>query len=341
MFDFIYSLFCKDIGIDLGTANTLIHVRGEGIALSEPSVVAVQNDTNAVLAVGSEAKRMLGRTPADIVAIRPMKDGVIANFEITEEMIKYFIARVHDNRKIFVRPRVVIGIPSGITEVERKAVRDAALQAGAREVYLIEEPLAAAIGADIQIHEPSGNMVIDIGGGTSEVAVISLGGMVVSNSIRTGGNEMDEAIINHVKKTHSLIIGERTAEDTKIKIGSAFPDEEELTCEIKGRDAATGLPRTVVVTSSEVREALSEAVLAIVGVVTQTLEETPPELASDIVDKGIIMAGGGALLRGLDKLISQETGLPTFLAENPLQCVVMGTGRCLEELEYLRRARKK
>lgn len=341
MFDFFYGFFCKDIGIDLGTANTLVHVRGQGIVLSEPSVVAVQKETNAVLAVGGEAKRMLGRTPADIVAIRPMRDGVIANFEVTQEMVKYFISKVHDGRRTFVHPRVVIGIPSGITEVERKAVRDSAVQAGAREVYLIEEPLAAAIGANIQIHEPSGNMIVDIGGGTTEVAVISLGGMVVANSLRTGGDEMDEAIINHVRKTYSLIIGERTAEDTKIKIGSAFPLEEELSCEIKGRDALTGLPRTLTITSQELRESLQEAVSAIIGVVTQTLEETPPELAADIVDKGIVMAGGGALLKGLDKLIAQETGLPTFIAENPLQCVVAGTGRCLDELEYLRRSRKR
>jgi len=339
LFGSIIGLFSNDIGIDLGTANTLVHVRGEGIVLSEPSVVAIQRDSRAVLAVGEEAKRMLGRTPADIVAIRPLKDGVIADFEITERMIRHFITKVH-NRRALVRPRIVIGVPSGITEVERRAVREAAEQAGAREVYLIEEPMAAAIGANICVHEPAGNLIIDIGGGTTEVAVISLGGMVVSKSIRIAGNEMDEAIVSYVKKTHSLLIGERTSEEIKIKIGSAYPLPEEQAMEVKGRDTMTGLPRTLRLTSEEIREALKEPVSFIVEIVKTALEETPPELASDIVDRGIVMAGGGALLRELDRLISQETGLPVVLADDPLRCVVIGTGKYLDELKHFQLARK-
>lgn len=340
LFGSIIGLFSNDIGIDLGTANTLVHVRGEGIVLSEPSVVAIQRDTRVVLAVGEEAKRMLGRTPGDIVAIRPLKDGVIADFEITERMIRHFITKVH-NRRALVRPRIVIGVPSGITEVERRAVREAAEQAGAREVYLIEEPMAAAIGANICVHEPAGNLIIDIGGGTTEVAVISLGGMVVSKSIRIAGNEMDEAIVQYTKKTHSLLIGERTAEEVKIKIGSAYPLPEEQFMEVKGRDTMTGLPRTLKITSEEIREALKEPVSFIVEIVKNALEETPPELASDIVDRGIVMAGGGALLKELDRLISQETRLPVVLADDPLRCVVIGAGKYLDELKNFQSARKR
>ncbi len=340
LFGSIIGLFSNDIGIDLGTANTLVHVRGEGIVLSEPSVVAIQKDTRAVLAVGEEAKRMLGRTPGDIVAIRPLKDGVIADFEITERMIRHFITKVH-NRRALVRPRIVIGVPSGITEVERRAVREAAEQAGAREVYLIEEPMAAAIGASISVHEPAGNLIIDVGGGTTEVAVISLGGLVVSKSIRIAGNEMDEAIVQYTKKTHSLLIGERTAEEVKIKIGSAYPLPEEQHMEVKGRDTMTGLPRTLRITSEEIREALKEPISFIVEIVKTALEETPPELASDIVDRGIVMAGGGALLRELDRLISQETRLPVVIADDPLRCVVLGTGKYLDELKHFQTARKR
>ncbi|MBU0701669.1 rod shape-determining protein [bacterium] len=340
LFGSIIGLFSNDIGIDLGTANTLVHVRGEGIVLSEPSVVAIQKDTRAVLAVGEEAKRMLGRTPGDIVAIRPLKDGVIADFEITERMIRHFITKVH-NRRALVRPRIVIGVPSGITEVERRAVREAAEQAGAREVYLIEEPMAAAIGANICVHEPAGNLIIDVGGGTTEVAVISLGGLVVSKSIRIAGNEMDEALVQYIKKTHSLLIGERTAEEVKIKIGSAYPLPEEQSMEVKGRDTMTGLPRTLKITSEEIREALKEPISFIVEIVKTALEETPPELASDIVDRGIVMAGGGALLRELDRLISQETRLPVVIADDPLRCVVIGTGKYLDELKHFQLARKR
>jgi rod shape-determining protein MreB len=340
LFNSVIGLFSNDIGIDLGTANTLVHVRGEGIVLCEPSVVAIQKETREVLAVGEEAKRMLGRTPGDIIAVRPLKDGVIADFEITERMIRHFITKVH-NRRALVRPRIVIGVPSGITEVERRAVREAAEQAGAREVYLIEEPMAAAIGANISVHEPAGNMIIDVGGGTTEVAVISLGGLVVSKSIRIAGNEMDEAIVQYIKKTHSLLAGERTAEEVKIKIGSAYPLAEEQSMEVKGRDTMTGLPRTLRITSEEIREALKEPISFIVEIVKTALEETPPELASDIVDRGIVMAGGGALLRELDRLISQETRLPVVLADDPLRCVVIGTGKYLDELKNLQMARKK
>jgi rod shape-determining protein MreB len=301
--------------------------------------VAIEKEGRKVLAVGDEAKRMLGRTPGDIVAIKPLKDGVIADFEITEKMIRYFITKIH-NRKTLVRPLVVIGVPSGITEVERRAVKEAAEQAGARDVYLIEEPMAAAIGANIKVYEPAGNMIVDVGGGTTEVAVISLGGMVVSNSIRTAGNEMDEAIIQYIKKNYNLLIGERTAEEIKIKIGSAFPLEEEKQMEVKGRDTLTGLPRTIVVTSEEIREAMREPINFIVNVVKTTLEETPPELASDIVERGIVMAGGASLVRGLEKLISQETGLPVVLAEDPLRAVVVGTGKYLEEIRNLKKAKK-
>lgn len=341
MINYILGLFSKDIGIDLGTANTLIYVKGEGIVLCEPSVVAIEKSTKKVLKVGEEAKMMLGRTPGDIVAIRPMRDGVIADFEITERMIREFIGKAYSHRTL-VGPRIVIGVPSGITEVEKKAVRDAAEMAGARhgEVYLIEEPMAAAIGANMPITEPAGNMIVDIGGGTTEVAVISLGGMVLSNSIRIGGNELDEAIINYIKKAYNLLTGDRTAEEIKIKVGSAFPLPKEESIEVKGRDVVTGLPKTLKITSEEVREAMSEPISSIVHLVTTTLEKTPPELASDIVDRGIVLAGGGSLLRGLDKLLLKETGLPIIIADDPLRCVVLGAGKCLEEIKFLKRIKK-
>lgn len=334
--NWIIGSFSNDMGIDLGTANTLVNVKGQGIVLCEPSVVAIRKGSNEVLAVGDEAKRMLGRTPGSIVAIRPMKDGVIADFEITESMLRYFINKVH-NRKRFVRPRMVIAIPSGITEVEKRAVRDSALHAGAREVYLVEEPMAAAIGVGLPIQEPAGSMIIDVGGGTSEMAVISLAGVVFSRSIRIGGDEMDDAIIEHVKKTYNLMIGERTAEEIKIKIGSAYPLEEELSMEIRGRDLVSGLPKMVKITSEEVREALAEPVQYIIEAVRVTLERTSPELCADLIDRGIVMAGGGSLLRGLEKLISEETGLPVHVAENPITAVAVGTGKILSELHYLRR----
>jgi rod shape-determining protein MreB len=341
MFKFVtsfFSKFSKDIGIDLGTANTLVYVKGEGIVISEPSVVAIKREGGEILAVGDEAKRMLGRTPGDIMAIRPLRDGVIADFEVTEKMIGYFIRRALNRSSIFqIPPRTVVGIPSGITEVERRAVKESALNGGAREVFLIEEPMAAAMGANIQISEPSGNMIVDIGGGTTEVAVISLGGLVTSKCIRTAGDEMDEAIVQYAKKAYNLLIGDRTAEEIKIKIGSAFPLPEEQIMQIKGRDAITGLPRTLKVSSEEVREALSESITSIVRVVTATLEETPPELSSDIVEKGIILTGGGSLLKGIDKLLSKETGLSVIRADDPLKCVALGTGKYLGELEKISR----
>jgi rod shape-determining protein MreB len=338
MFDWLYRLFSRDLAIDLGTANTLIYVRGMGIVSNEPSVVAVQQDVRGakkVLAVGKEAKEMLGRTPGNIVAIRPMKDGVIADFEITAAMLRYFIQSAH-NRKALTHPRIVIGIPSGITEVERRAVREAAESAGAREVYLIEQPMAAAIGAGLPITEPSGNMIVDIGGGTSDVAVISLAGIVYSKSVRVGGDKMDEAIIQHIKRKYNLLIGERTAELIKMGIGTAYPTDEVLTMDIKGRDLVAGVPRTLTVSSDEIRDALSEPVNAIVEAVKVTLERTPPELAGDIADRGIVLAGGGALLKNLDTLLREETGLPVFLAEDPLSSVVIGAGKTLEELEILK-----
>ncbi|MBU4342859.1 MAG: rod shape-determining protein [Candidatus Omnitrophica bacterium] len=334
--NFVLGLFSNDMGIDLGTATTLVYAKGRGIVLCEPSVVAIQKGSHNVLAVGEEAKRMLGRTPGNIVAIRPMKDGVIADFEITEDMLRYFIKKVH-NRKVFVRPRMVIAIPSGITEVEKRAVKDSAEHAGAREVYLVEEPIAAAIGVGLPIQEPSGNMIIDIGGGTTEIAVISLAGIVFSRSIRIGGDELDEAIIEHLKKTYNLMIGERTAEDTKIKIGSAYPLEEELTMEVRGRDLVAGLPKTITVSSEEIREALAGPISAILEATRMTLERTPPELSADLIERGIILAGGGALLRGMDKLISEETGLPVHVADDPMTAVAMGTGKVLSEIKYLKK----
>jgi len=335
-FHYVSSLFSNDMGIDLGTATTLVYVKGEGIVLREPSVVAVERGTSKVLAVGHEAKRMLGRTPGNIVAIRPMKDGVIADFEITEAMLRYFIKKVH-HRRVLVKPRILIAIPSGITEVEKRAVRDSAERAGAREVFLIEEPIAAAIGVGLPIQEPIGNMIIDIGGGTTEIAVISLAGIVFSKSIRIGGDEMDEAIIEYLRKTYNLMIGERTAEDIKIKIGSAYPLEEEMNLEVKGRDLVAGLPKTVSITSEEVREALQEPLRAILEITKISLERTPPELASDLIEHGIVMAGGGSLLRGIDKLVSEETGLPVHIAEDPLTAVACGTGKALNELHFLKR----
>ncbi|MDD5073145.1 MAG: rod shape-determining protein [Candidatus Omnitrophica bacterium] len=329
-------MFSNDMGIDLGTASTLVYVKGQGIVLCEPSVVAIQKGTNHVLAVGEEAKRMLGRTPGSIVAIRPMKDGVIADFEITEAMLRYFINKVH-NRRVLVRPRMVIAIPSGITEVEKRAVKDSAERAGAREVYLVEEPIAAAIGVGLPIQEPAGNMIIDIGGGTTEMAVVSLSDVVYSKSIRIGGDEMDDAIIQHLKKTYNLMIGERTAEEIKIKIGSAYPLEEEMTMEVRGRDLVAGLPKTVTISSEEVREALAEPIAAIVEAVRITLERTPPELSADLIERGMVLAGGGGLLRGLDKLLSEQTGLPVHIAEDPITAVALGTGMVLSEIKYLKK----
>ncbi len=335
-FNNISGMFSNDMGIDLGTASTLVYVKGQGIVLCEPSVVAIQKGTNHVLAVGEEAKRMLGRTPGSIVAIRPMKDGVIADFEITEAMLRYFINKVH-NRRVLVRPRMVIAIPSGITEVEKRAVKDSAERAGAREVYLVEEPIAAAIGVGLPIQEPAGNMIIDIGGGTTEMAVVSLSDIVYSKSIRIGGDEMDDAIIQHLKKTYNLMIGERTAEEVKIKIGSAYPLDEEMTMEVRGRDLVAGLPKTVTISSEEVREALAEPIAAIVEAVRITLERTPPELSADLIERGMVLAGGGGLLRGLDKLLSEQTGLPVHIAEDPITAVALGTGMVLSEIKYLKK----
>jgi rod shape-determining protein MreB len=330
-------LFSKDMGIDLGTANSLVYVRGRGIVLREPSVVAIQQDTHRVLAVGLEAKQMIGRTPGNIIAIRPMKDGVIADFDVTQSMIKYFITKSLRNRTFLVRPRVVISVPSGATPVEERAVKEAALQAGVREVYLIEEPMAAAIGIGLPVHEPTGNLIVDIGGGTTEVAVISLGGIVTSRSIRIAGDEMDDAIIQHVRKVFNLLIGERTAEEIKTEIGSAYLTSEEQTYDIRGRDLINGLPKTVSITNIEIYKALSEPVEAILETIKATLEQTPPELSADIMDRGVMMAGGGALLKGLDKLVSEQTGMPVHVAEDPLLAVAYGTGRVLENIDLLRR----
>ncbi|MEK7745075.1 MAG: rod shape-determining protein [Elusimicrobiota bacterium] len=334
MFDYLFSLFSNDMGIDLGTANTLVYVKNHGIVLREPSVVAIDRESRRVLAIGAEAKRMLGRTPASIVAVRPLKNGVIADFEVTQEMIKYFIRKVH-NRRSLLHPRIVIGIPSGITEVERRAVQESALQAGAREVFLIEQPMASAIGADLPISEPRANMIVDIGGGTTQAAVISLGGLVVSKSIDIAGDEMDEAILQHFRRKYNLLIGETSAEDVKIQIGSVFPLKEEKTMEVKGRDQATGLPKTVLITSEEVRQALMEPTQMILDVIKNTLEETPAELAADLVDRGMVLAGGGTLLRGLPDLIRQETELPVHRAADPLSCVAIGTGKFLEVLDNM------
>jgi rod shape-determining protein MreB len=328
--------FSNDIGIDLGTANILIYVKDRGIVIREPSVVAIHQATNRVLAVGEEAKRMLGRTPGDIVAIRPMKAGVIADFEVTEAMLRYFIQKSQP-RKWAVRPRVVISVPSGITEVEKRAVKDSALHAGAREVMLIEEPMAAAIGVGLPVQDPAGNMIVDMGGGTTEVAIISLSGIVQSKSVRTGGDEMDEAIVQYMKRVYNLQIGERTAEEIKITLGSAYPLGDEMSMEVKGRDLVAGLPKTLTITSEEIREALEEPVRAIIEGIRVTLERCPPELASDLIDRGIVLAGGTSQLRGLDRLIAEQTGLPVHVAEDPLSAVAEGTGKVLSEINYLSR----
>ncbi len=326
-------LFTNDIGIDLGTANTLVYVKDRGIVLREPSVVAIQEGTKRILAVGDEAKRMLGRTPGNIVAIRPMKSGVIADFDITEAMIRYFIRKVH-NRKLR-KPRVIVAVPSDITEVEKRAVKDSATNAGARDVFLIEEPMAAAIGVGLPVQEPAGNMVVDIGGGTTEVALISLAGIVFAKSVRVGGDEMDECIVQYMRRVYNLMIGERTAEEIKIKLGSAYPLGHEVTMEVKGRDLVAGLPKTLTITSEEIREALQEPVSQIVDAVRICLEKCPPELSADLVDRGMILAGGGALLTGLDKLVTEQTGLPAILADDPLSAVAEGTGVVLNELDFL------
>ncbi len=325
----------RDMAVDLGTANTLVYVRGRGIVLSEPSVVAVDSRTGEVHAVGVEAKRMLGRTPGSIQAIRPLKDGVIADFDVTEAMLRHFIQRVHQNR--FAHPRVVVCVPSGVTGVEKRAVEEACLSAGARQAFLIEEPMAAAIGAGLPVAEPTGSMVLDVGGGTSEVAVISLGGIVVSESIRVGGDEMDEALVNHCKHEHKLLIGQQTAEEVKLEIGSASELEDELTSEIRGRDMVTGLPKTIMLTSTAVRVAIEEPVNQIVSAVKDTLDRTPPELAGDIMDRGITLAGGGALLQGMDERMRRECQMPAQLTESPLTCVAVGSGRSLEEFEVIHR----
>ena len=329
-----WTLFGRDLAVDLGTANTLVYVRGRGVVLNEPSVVAINSKTGGIVAVGSEAKRMIGRTPANIVAIRPLRDGVIADFETTERMLRYFIQKAHRRRR-FAKPRIVVCVPSGITGVEQRAVKDAGYQAGARRVYIIEEPMAAAIGAGMPVHEPTGNMVVDIGGGTTEVAVISLGGIVTSQSIRTGGDRLDQAIITFVKKEYALMLGERTAEDIKTAIGSAFPMRDEPVAEIRGRDLVSGLPKTIVVSAEEIRRAMEEPVNAIVDAVKTTLDKCPPELSGDIMDRGIVLTGGGALLRGLDERLRHETGMPIHVADNPLHSVAIGSGKCVEEFEAL------
>jgi rod shape-determining protein MreB len=334
--DSLFQFIGRDMAVDLGTANTLVYVRGRGIVLNEPSVVAINTKTGAILAVGSEAKQMIGRTPAHIVAIRPLKDGVIADFDVTEKMLRYFIQKVH-RRSFLVKPRVVVCVPSGITGVEQRAVEEATISAGARSAFIIEEPMAAAIGAGLPVHEPTGNMVVDIGGGTTEVAVVSLGGIVTSQSIRIGGDELDESIINYIKKEYSLMLGERTSEEIKMAIGSAFPMPEEHQAEIRGRDLVTGLPKTIVVSAEEIRRAIEEPVNAIVDAVKNTLDKTPPELAADIMDKGIVLAGGGSLLKGLDERLKHETGMPIHVADDPLWAVAVGSGKCLEEFESLKR----
>ncbi|MCX7970396.1 MAG: rod shape-determining protein [Negativicutes bacterium] len=332
----MFSSFSRDMGIDLGTANTLVNVKGRGIVLNEPSVVAIEAESRKVLAVGDEAKQMIGRTPGSIIAIRPLKDGVIADFDVTQEMIKYFIRKVLPSRS-FVKPRVIVGVPSGVTEVEKRAVIDATLQAGAREAFLIEEPMAAAIGAGLPIEQPTGNMVVDIGGGTTEVAVISLGGIVVSRSIRVGGDGLDSSIVQYVRKSNNLLIGERTAEEVKIEIGNAIQGIGNKKMVVRGRDLVSGLPKSIELSSDEVREAMSEPIAAIIQAVKYALEQTPPELAADIMDRGIFLTGGGALLTGLNRLITRETHMPVHIAEEPLNCVANGTGKVLESLDTLKK----
>ena len=328
------SFIGRDMAVDLGTANTLVYVRGRGVVLNEPSVVAINQTSGGILAVGAEAKKMIGRTPGNIVAIRPLKDGVIADFDTTERMLRYFIQKVHRRRHL-AKPRIVVCVPSGITGVEQRAVKDAGYAAGARKVYIIEEPMAAAIGSGLPVHEPTGNMVVDIGGGTTEVAVISLGGIVTAQSIRIGGDELDNAIIQYVKKEYSLLLGERTAEEIKMAIGSAFPIPDEPHAEIRGRDLVSGLPKTIVVSAEEIRKALEEPVNQIVDAVKTTLDKCPPELSGDIMDRGIVLTGGGALLKGLDERLKHETGMPILIADNPLDSVAMGSGKCVEEFEAL------
>ncbi len=324
----------RDMAVDLGTANTLVYVRGRGIVLNEPSVVAINTTTGKIVAIGVEAKRMIGRTPGNVVAVRPLKDGVIADFDVTERMLRYFIQQVH-RRSLFAKPRIIVAVPSGITGVEQRAVKEAGYQAGARRVYVVEEPMAAAIGAGLPVHEPTGNMVVDIGGGTTEVAIISMGGIVTSQSIRVAGDELDQAIINFAKKEHSLMLGERTAEEIKIAIGSACPMEEECHAEIRGRDLVTGLPKTVVVSAGEIRRATEEPLNAIVDSVKTTLDKCPPELSGDLMDRGIALTGGGALLRGMDQRLRLETGMPIHLVDNPLDSVALGSGKCVEDFEAL------
>lgn len=340
-FDFLYSMISNDMGIDLGTANTLVYVKGKGVVLREPSIVAVNQDTGNVKAVGEEAKSMVGRTPSNVQAIRPLKDGVIANFDMTESMIRYFIDKVHDRRK-FVSPRIVIGVPTGVTEVEKRAVMDSAEQAGAREIHIIEEPLAAAIGAEMPVYEPAGNMIVDIGGGTTEVAVISMGGLVVDRSVRVGGDEMDLSIANYLEDKYNLMVGMRTSEEVKMEIGSAYAtdDYDSKTFEIKGRDLDSGLPKTLSISGDEIREAMDEPIQEIVDNVKSTLEETPPELSADITERGIVVTGGGAEMNGIDRLLAEHTGLPVSITENPLECVVKGTGMYLQEMKRLNQAQE-
>jgi len=334
----LFSFFSNDLAIDLGTANTVIYVKNQGIVLDQPSVVAVKSTTNEVLAAGDKAKCMLGKTPESIIASRPMRDGVIANFELTESMLRYFIREVHNNRKTLVRPRMIIGVPSGITQVEKRAIEDSAKQAGAREIYTIMEPMAAAIGSGLPVDEPIGNMIVDIGGGTTEVAIISLKDIVYCKSVRVGGDEMDRSIVQYVKRKYNLLIGERTAEEIKIKIGTAMLGEESAKEEVKGRDLVTGVPKTITLTDAEVFEALTEPIAVIIDAVHSALENAPPELSSDLVDRGIMMAGGGSLLRNLDVLISKETGLPVKVSDDALYCVVLGIGKVLDELDFFRDA---
>jgi rod shape-determining protein MreB and related proteins len=339
LFDGLLGLLSHDVGIDLGTANTLVTVRNRGIVISEPSVVAMDTRTKRVLAIGAEAKRMVGRTPASIIAMRPLRDGVISDFDVTEQMLRYFIKSVHDRYARLPRPRVLVGIPSGVTEVEKRAVRDATINAGARWARLIEEPMAAAIGAGLPVSEPSGSLIVDIGGGTTEVAVVSLGGIVVSRSVRIGGDEMDSDIVSFARREYNLLMGERTAEDIKIALGSAYPDDksDERTTTFRGRDLLTGLPRSVEVGSDQIREALEPSIAQIVDAIKETIEETPPELVADVMDQGIVLAGGGALLAGLDRRVAEATQMPVHIADDPLTCVVRGTGRVLEDLDTLER----
>jgi len=329
------SFLGRDMAVDLGTANTLVYVRGRGIVLNEPSVVAINTHTGKIVAVGIEAKRMIGRTPGNIVAVRPLKDGVIADFDVTERMLRYFIQKVH-KRRHFAKPRIVVAVPSGITGVEQRAVKEAGYQAGARRVYIIEEPMAAAIGAGLPVHEPTGNMVVDIGGGTTEVAIISLGGIVTSQSIRVGGDELDQAIISYAKKEYSLMLGERTSEEIKMAIGSAYPFDDEPHAEIRGRDLVSGLPKTVVISAEEIRRAIEEPVNTVVDAVKTTLDKCPPELSGDIMDRGIALTGGGALLKNIDERLREETGMPIHMVDNPLDSVVLGSGKCVEDFEALR-----